>query len=101
MSQALAQLCQKYWYPVYGFVRSQGLNEEERLKKYAETNDVDGLQGQYQIYLAYRKSEDHIKAVAEPVLAHRLVLREGMEFSVNKEDLLEKVVQDMEIPPWK
>ena len=44
---------------------------------------------------------DHIKAVAEPVLAHRLVLREGMEFSVNKEDLLQKVLQDMEIPPWK
>ena len=44
---------------------------------------------------------DHIKAVAEPVLAHRLVLKEGMEFSVNKQDLLEKVVQDMEVPPWK
>ena len=44
---------------------------------------------------------DHIKAVAEPVLAHRLVLREGMEFSVNKEDLLRQVVADMEIPPWK
>lgn len=44
---------------------------------------------------------DHIKAVAEPVLAHRLVLREGMEFSVVKEELLQKVIQDMEIPPWK
>ncbi len=44
---------------------------------------------------------DHIKAVAEPVLAHRLVLREGMEFSVNKEDVLRQVVTDMEIPPWK
>ena len=44
---------------------------------------------------------DHIKAVAEPVLAHRLVLREGMEFSVNKEDLLKKVVQEMDIPPWR
>ena len=42
---------------------------------------------------------DHIKAVAEPVLAHRLVLREGMEFSVNKEDLLRQIVADMEIPP--
>ena len=44
---------------------------------------------------------DFIMAVAEPVLAHRLVLREGMEFSVNKEELLQKVIQDMEIPPWK
>ena len=44
---------------------------------------------------------DHIKAVAEPVLAHRLILREGMEFSVNKEDLLRTVVQQMEVPPWK
>ena len=44
---------------------------------------------------------DHIKAVAEPVLAHRLVLKEGMEFSVVKEDLLNKVIRDMEIPPWK
>ena len=34
-------------------------------------------------------------------LAHRLVLKEGMEFSVDKEDLLEKIVQDMEVPPWK
>ena len=37
---------------------------------------------------------DHIKAVAEPVLAHRLVLREGMEFSVVKEELLQKVIED-------
>ena len=44
---------------------------------------------------------DHLKAVAKPVLAHRLVLKEGMEFSVDKEDLLEKIVQDMEVPPWK
>ncbi len=44
---------------------------------------------------------DHIKAVAEPVLAHRLVLREGMEFSVVKEELLQKIVQDMEVPPWR
>ena len=44
---------------------------------------------------------DHIKAVAEPVLAHRLVLREGMEFSVVKEELLQKIIQDMEVPPWK
>ena len=44
---------------------------------------------------------DHIKAVAQPVLAHRLVLREGMEFSVDKEELLQKVIQDMEVPPWK
>ncbi len=44
---------------------------------------------------------DHIKAVAEPVLAHRLVLREGMEFSVVKEELLQQIIQDMEVPPWK
>ena len=44
---------------------------------------------------------DHIKAVAEPVLAHRLVLREGMEFSVVKEELLLKIIQDMDVPPWK
>jgi hypothetical protein len=35
------------------------------------------------------------------VLAHRLVLKEGMEFSVNKEDLLRKVIDEMEVPPWK
>ena len=44
---------------------------------------------------------DHIKAVAKPVLAHRLVLKEGMEFSVNKEDLLDTVIRDVEVPPWK
>ena len=44
---------------------------------------------------------DHIKAVAGPVLAHRLVLREGMEFSVDKADLLQQIVRDMEVPPWK
>jgi MoxR-like ATPase len=44
---------------------------------------------------------DHIKAVAGPVLAHRLVLREGMEFSVDKEELLQQILRDMEVPPWK
>ena len=44
---------------------------------------------------------DHIKEVAGPVLAHRLVLREGMEFSVDKDELLEQIVRDMEVPPWK
>jgi MoxR-like ATPase len=44
---------------------------------------------------------DHIKAVARPVLAHRLVLREGMEFSVDKEELLDQILRDMEVPPWK
>ena len=42
-----------------------------------------------------------MKAVADPVLSHRFVLLEGIEFSVNKSDLLEKVIQDMEVPPWK
>ncbi len=44
---------------------------------------------------------DHIKAVAGPVLAHRLVLREGMEFSVDKGELLQQILRDMEVPPWK
>ena len=44
---------------------------------------------------------DHIKAVAPYVLAHRLVLREGMEFSVSKEEVLAQVIRDMEVPPWK
>ena len=44
---------------------------------------------------------DHIKAVAGPVLAHRIVLREGMEFSVDKDDLLQQILRDMEVPPWK
>ena len=39
----------------------------------------------------------NLKRLAAPVLAHRLVLREGMEFSVNKEDLLRKVIQDLEV----
>ncbi len=44
---------------------------------------------------------DHIKEVAGPVLAHRLVLREGMEFSVDKDELLQQILRDMEVPPWK
>jgi MoxR-like ATPase len=44
---------------------------------------------------------DHIKAVAPHVLAHRLVLREGMEFSVSREEVLAQVIRDMEVPPWK
>ena len=44
---------------------------------------------------------DHIKAVAPYVLAHRLVLKEGMEFSVTREEVLAQIIKDMEIPPWK
>ena len=44
---------------------------------------------------------DHIKAVAPHVLAHRLVLREGMEFSVSKEQVLDEVIRVSEVPPWK
>jgi len=44
---------------------------------------------------------DHIKAVAPYVLAHRLVLKEGMEFSVSKDEVLQQVIRDMEVPPWK
>jgi MoxR-like ATPase len=44
---------------------------------------------------------DHIKAVARHVLAHRLVLREGMEFSVSKEEVLDQLIREMEVPPWK
>lgn len=44
---------------------------------------------------------DHIKAVAPYVMAHRLVLREGMEFSVSKEEVLAQVIRNMEVPPWK
>ena len=44
---------------------------------------------------------DHIKAVAPHVLAHRLLLKEGMEFSVSREDVLDQIIRDMEVPPWK
>jgi MoxR-like ATPase len=44
---------------------------------------------------------DHIKEVARHVLAHRLVLKDGMEFSVSKEDVLDQVMRDIEVPPWK
>jgi MoxR-like ATPase len=44
---------------------------------------------------------DHIKEVAPFVLAHRLVLREGMEFSVSKEEVLGELMRVMEVPPWK
>lgn len=44
---------------------------------------------------------DHIKAVAPYVLAHRLVLKEGMEFSVSKEEVLAQILRDMEVPPWR
>jgi MoxR-like ATPase len=44
---------------------------------------------------------DHIKEVARHVLAHRLVLKDGMEFSVSKEEVLDQVIREMEVPPWK
>ena len=44
---------------------------------------------------------DHIKAVAPRVLAHRLVLKEGMEFSITREEVLDQVIKDLEVPPWK
>ena len=43
---------------------------------------------------------DHIKAVAPHVLAHRLILREGMEFSISKEEVLDEVIRLMDVPPW-
>ncbi len=44
---------------------------------------------------------DHIKAVAPYVLAHRLVLKEGMEFSTTREEVLDQIIKELEIPPWK
>jgi MoxR-like ATPase len=44
---------------------------------------------------------DHIKEVAPHVLAHRLMLREGMEFSVTREEVLGEVIRLTEVPPWK
>ena len=44
---------------------------------------------------------DHIKAVAPLVLAHRLVLKEGMEFSITREEVLDQIIKDLEVPPWK
>lgn len=44
---------------------------------------------------------DHIKEVARHVLAHRLVLKEGMEFSVSREEVLDQVIREMEVPPWR
>ncbi len=44
---------------------------------------------------------DHLKAVAPYVLAHRLVLKEGMEFSVTKDEVLDQIIRDQEVPPWK
>ncbi len=44
---------------------------------------------------------DHVKAVAPHVLAHRLVLREGMEFSVSKEQVLDEIIRLVEVPPWR
>jgi MoxR-like ATPase len=43
---------------------------------------------------------DHVKAVAPHVLAHRLVLRDGMEFSVSREEVLDEVIRLMDVPPW-
>ena len=43
---------------------------------------------------------DHVKAVAPHVLAHRLVLRDGMEFSVSREEILDEVIRLMDVPPW-
>jgi MoxR-like ATPase len=43
---------------------------------------------------------DHVKAVAPHVLAHRLVLRDGMEFSVTREEILGEIVRLMDVPPW-
>ena len=44
---------------------------------------------------------DHVKEVARHVLAHRLVLRDGMEFSVTREEVLDQIIRDTEVPPWK
>jgi MoxR-like ATPase len=44
---------------------------------------------------------DHIKAVAPRVLAHRLVLNDGMEFSVSREEVLAQIIREMDVPPWK
>jgi hypothetical protein len=34
------------------------------------------------------------------VLAHRLILRDGMEFSVTREEVLDEVIRLMDVPPW-
>ena len=44
---------------------------------------------------------DHIKAVAPYVLAHRLMLNDGVEFSVSREEVLSQVMREIEVPPWK
>ena len=44
---------------------------------------------------------DHVKAVARPVMAHRLILKEGMEFVTSNDEVLEKIIKNTEIPPCK
>ena len=73
-------------------------------KKAAETiGDVSRLPFSMKVLLenllrfedgGFTISTDHIKAVAGPVLAHWLVLREGMEFTVDKEELPQQIVRD-------
>src|SRR5262249_39283442 len=40
---------------------------------------------------------DHIKAVAPHVLAHRLVLNDGVEFSVSREEVLRQLMREIEV----
>lgn len=44
---------------------------------------------------------DHVKAVAPNVLAHRLVLKPGKEFTTTKEKVLEEILRLTAQPPWK
>ena len=43
---------------------------------------------------------DHVKAVAEMVLAHRLVLKEGLEFTTTVRKVLREILRLTEVPPW-
>ena len=59
--QALAQLCQEYWYPLYAFVRLQGSDAEEagdltqaffvRVLEHAYFRDVEPEAGRFRSFL--------------------------------------------------
>ena len=60
-AQALANLCEMYWYPVYAFIRRQGCRQEEaadltqeffaRLLQKNSFHDVDPAKGRFRAFL--------------------------------------------------
>lgn len=44
---------------------------------------------------------DHVKTVAENVIAHRLILKPGKEFKTTPEEVFKEILQMTEMPKWR